>query len=341
MRAIVIREAGGLDKLIATEVEWPRIDAGQVLVRVHATGVCHRDLLDREGKYPFMRRPIVTGHEFAGEIVEVHPSVTSWKVGERVVNLHRPPCGECEGCRAGDETLCMGSPYMFGLTVDGSYAEYVAAHAGALVRMPDVVPYDGACFLMCTAAVALRALRTHARLVAGETVVITGASGGVGIHAVQVAKILGARVIALTTSPAKVEALERAGADDVLVVKAGDFHREVLARTGGGAAVALELVGAPTFNSSLRSLRMGGRMVIVGNVTAERVEVNPGWLILRQVSVTGSSSARRQDVEDVLAWVAAGRLTPIIAGRMPLDGARAAQELLQQRGVTGRLVLLP
>src|SRR5258706_304353 len=148
---------------------------------------------------------------------------------------------------------------------------------GGQVRVPDGLATADAAFLHCTAAVALRALRRHGRLTAGQTVVMTGATGGVGIHALQVAKILGARVIAVTSSERKVDALRAAGADDV-VVSTGAFHRDVMSRTDGGADVALELVGAPTFNSSLRSLRMGGRLALVGNVTAERVELNPGYL---------------------------------------------------------------
>src|SRR5262245_51339868 len=157
-----------------------------------------------------MRRPIVTGHELAGEVVELGPGVDGIGVGDRVVGLHRPPCGQCAECQAGDDARCARSPYVFGLTVDGCYAEYVAAHAAALVPLPAGVAFEEAAFLHCTAGVALRALRRIARLVAGETVLVTGASGGVGMHALQVAKLLGARVIAVTGSAAKVEALRGA-----------------------------------------------------------------------------------------------------------------------------------
>lgn len=338
MRAVVIREPGGVEKLELCEVEKPVAGDGQVVVRVRAAGVCHRDLLDRQGEYPFMRRPIITGHEFSGEVVEVgaHGELS---VGDRVVALHRPPCGACEECRRGEETRCTRAVHSFGLTVDGSYAEYVAASAAALVPLPREVPFEQAAFLHCTAAVALRALRHRARLEGGETVLVTGASGGVGVHALQIARILGARVVALTSHAEKAEALRALGADEVIVAGV-DFHREVLRRTGG-VDVALELVGAPTFNSSLRSLRGGGRLVVVGNVTAERVEVNPGWVILREVSVLGSLSASRRDVADVVDWVVRGRLSPVVAATLPLAEARAAQEQLARQSVIGRIVLVP
>lgn len=338
MHAIVIREPGGPERLEWAEVPTPEPGPGQALVRVRACGVCYRDIIDREGKYPFMRRPIVTGHELAGEITAVGPGASDFAVGDRVAATHRPPCGVCPACRRDDETMCSGSPVMYGLTVDGGYAEACLTWTASLVRVPPEVPLEQAAFLHCTAGVALRALRARAGLQAGETVVITGASGGVGIHAVQVAKILGARVIAVTSSPAKAEALTRAGADEV--VAAEGFHRALVERTGG-ADVALELTGAPTFQSALRALRSGGRLVVVGNVTTQPVEVNPGYIILRQLAVLGSSSASRADLATIFSWVTEGRLRPVIAERLPLREAARAQERLRQKGVVGRIVLEP
>lgn len=334
----MIREPGGLDRLELAELPRPVPGPGQVLVQVRAAGVCHRDLIDRRGGYPFMKRPVVTGHELAGEVVEVGGGA-SFAVGDRVCAVHRPPCGACDECRAGEETRCTQSVYSFGHTVDGSYADFVLAHAAALVLVPPEVPLDQASFLHCTAAVALRALRHRARVQAGEWVLVTGASGGVGVHALQLAKLCGARVIAVTSQPHKAEALARFGADEV-VVAPGDFQREVLRRTGG-VHVALDLVGAPTLHRSLRSLRAGGRLVVVGNVTTERIEVNPGWVILREAAILGSAGATRADVTDVLDWVRRGRLQPVIAATLPLTEARAAQERLERRDVVGRIVLVP
>ncbi len=335
MKAIVIREPGGLDRLELTELPISDPGVRQVRLRIAGCGVCYRDLLDREGKYPFMRRPIVTGHEFAGTIEAVGPEV-DFAVGDRVATTHRPVCGVCQACRTQDETHCLQSVASYGMTVDGGYAEQTIAYAASLVKVPDAVPLEEACFMHCTAAVALRALRSHARLQAGETVVITGASGGVGVHAIQVAHILGAKVIAVTSNLGKVEALRSVGADQV-VVGGHDFHKQI----GSTADVALDLVGAPTLNASQRSLRIGGRVVLVGNVTAERVEINPGLLIMKEISIHGSSSASRGDLAEVLSWVAAGKLRPVVAGRLPLAEARAAQARLLEKGVVGRLVLIP
>jgi D-arabinose 1-dehydrogenase-like Zn-dependent alcohol dehydrogenase len=342
MRAAVIRDIGSIE--LVEDWAEPTAGAGQVVVRVAACGVCYRDLIDRDGKYPFLRRPVVTGHEVAGTIERVGAGAGAFAVGDRVVAVHRAPCGACPACATGEETRCLASPVMYGVTVDGAYAERVALWESSLVRVPDGVALEAAAVLHCTAAVALRALRKHARLAAGETVVITGATGGVGVHAVQVARVLGARVIAVTSSEdkgARLRAELGLAAEEIVVARDAGWHKEVMARTGGGADVALELVGAPTFNASLRSLRFGGRLVVVGNVTTERVEVNPGYVIARELAVLGSASATRAELAEVLGWVQAGRLRPIIAARRPLGEARAAQAALSDKQVLGRQILVP
>ena len=339
MRAAVIRQIGALE--LVDDWPAPAAAAGQVVVRVAACGVCHRDLIDRGGGYPWMRRPVVTGHEVAGIVEAVGDGVRGFGVGDRVVAVHRAPCGECAACAGGDETRCAASLVMYGVTVDGAYAERVALWASSLVRVPDGLELAAAAVLHCTAAVALRALRRHGRLVRGETVVMTGASGGVGVHALQVARILGARVVAVTSSPDKAAALRELGADDVVGATDAHWHKQVMARTGGGADLALELVGAPTFNGALRSLRFGGRLVLVGNVTTERVEVNPGYLISREIGVVGSASATRAELGEVLGWAQAGELRPIIAARRPLGEAREAQAALADKRIVGRQLLVP
>ena len=337
MRAAVIREIGALE--LVDDWAEPKAGPGQVVVRVAACGVCYRDLIDRAGGYPFMRRPVVTGHEAAGTVEAVGEGVRGFAVGDRVATGLRAPCGACAACAAGDEVRCQGSPVMYGITVDGGYAERMVLWESSLVRVPDGVDLAAAAMLNCTAGVALRMLRRHARVVAGETVLITGASGGVGVHALQVAHILGARVVAVSSSEEKAARLKELGADDVVIARGESWHKEVLAR--GGADVALELVGAPTFNAALRSLRMGGRLVIVGNVTQERIEVNPGYLISRELSVAGSMGAAKSELAEVFRWVEEGKLRPVVAARRPLAEAREAQAALKEKSVVGRQLLVP
>jgi acryloyl-coenzyme A reductase len=339
MRAVVLRELGPAENLRLEEWPVPEVTRDHVLVRVRAAGVCHRDVVDRRGGFPLMKRPVVLGHEFAGEVVAVGDGVSTVRPGDRVVNVHRAPCGACDACRAGHEPRCQRSAEVFGLTIDGAYAELVLAHAGALVPLPAAIDYEHACFLACTAGVALRALRVHAALRPGQSVLVTGASGGVGLHAVQVARALGAKTWAVTSSPSKVDALRDAGADELLVSADASFHKQVRGR--GGVDVVLECVGVPTLNASLRSLRPMGRVVVIGNVTLERGEVNPGLLILSELGLVGSSGCSAADLGDVLGWVAEGKLRPVLAGTLSLGEAAEAHRRLETKAVTGRLVLVP
>ena len=343
MRAVVLRATGPAENLRLEEWPSPEPTPGHVVVRVRAAGVCYRDVVDRRGGFPLMKRPVIPGHELAGEVVAVGEGVAHLRPGDRVANVHRAACGDCEYCRAGEEPRCLRSLEVFGLTVDGAYAELVLAHGGCLVPLPEGLDFEHGCFLACTAGVALRALRSRAHLRAGETVLVTGASGGVGLHALQVARALGARTVAVTSSPAKAAALRAAGADEVVVAPAADFHKQV--RGAGGVHVVLDCVGQPTLNASLRSLRPMGRAVVIGNVTASassgRAEVNPGLLIVNELGLVGSSGCSVGDLRDVFAWVADGRVRPVLAGTLPLAGAAEAQRRLEERGVTGRLVLVP
>jgi D-arabinose 1-dehydrogenase-like Zn-dependent alcohol dehydrogenase len=341
MRALVLDAPNGGLRLEERPEPVPEPD--MVVLRVGACGVCYRDLIDRRGLYPWTRFPIILGHEIAGEVLAVGANVSGFAVGDRVVTTHRPACGACRPCREGEETRCERSVFSYAMTADGGYAERVLAHAGTLVRVPDGLPLEKACFLHCTAAVARRALFTRGGLRFGETVVITGASGGVGIHGLELARLAGARTIAVTTNEAKVDALERAGASEVVVAKPGTrFQDEVKRLTGGpGADVVLECTGGPTWQGSLRSVRPGGRVVLVGNVLGEKVELNPGYAILNEVAILGSSGASRADLEHVLALAAAGKLTPVLAETLPLEKAEEAHTRLRDRGVTGRLVLVP
>jgi acryloyl-coenzyme A reductase len=342
MRAVVLREPGGPDKLIPSTVPDPVPDPNEVLVRVRASSVCGRDLIDRRGAFPFMKLPTILGHEFAGEIEALGDAARAagFREGDRVANLHRPVCGECARCTAGEELLCERAFQSFGHTIDGAYAERVVTHHRALVKIPDEVPLDAASTLMCTAGVALQAL-SRARLSAGETVVITGASGGVGTAALQIARHLGARVVAVTSSPSKVNALADLGAHEVVVSPDGKFTDEVRSRAGSPPDVALELTGSATFGAALKTLRRGGRMVVVGNIDTAKVSLNLGALILWGHTIMGSASCTRGDLERVLELTARGEIRAVIDRRLPLRQATDAHVLLEARAVFGRVVLVP
>lgn len=335
MRAIQVAAPDA--SLVLVDLPAPVAGPGEVVLQVAACGVCYRDLVDRQGRYPLLRFPATPGHEIAGVVLSCGEGVSHFAPGDRVVTLHRAPCGACAACRAGDDARCASDLSWYGHNTPGGYAEQVLADARSLVRVPAGLALADASFLNCTAAVALRGLRTHARLQPGERVLVTGASGGVGLHGAQVARALGAEVIAATSDPQKVDALAPF-ADRVLVSAPGELHKQA---KGLGVEVVLDCVGAPTLNASLRSLRPGGRLVVLGNVDQERLSLNPGYLILNEISLHGSAISARRDLEDVLAWAAQGRLQPQRQASLPLEDAARAQETLAARGARGRLVLSP
>jgi NADPH:quinone reductase-like Zn-dependent oxidoreductase len=342
MRAVVLERTGSAAELHCRDWPEPEISGDGVLVKVHAAGVCGRDLIDRRGGFPMMKLPTVLGHEFAGEVVAVGSEVREFSRGNRVANLHRPWCGDCASCVAGETIDCERAWQSFGHTIDGAYAELVAAPARALVKIPEGVDDLQAASLGCTAAVAFRALTRVAGVRMGETVLVTGASGGVGLAALGLARLAGARVIATTGSESKAEALRAAGADEVVVMEEGGFAGHVKSLTGGGGVnVALELTGAATFKESLRSLRPHGRLVVIGNIDVGKVSVSLGPLILFAHRIVGMRSYSRFDLETCFDLVKRGRLRPVVDRTLPLEKAREAHELLESRAVTGRVMLLP
>lgn len=342
MKAIVLERPGPPENLSMQDLPMPHVTSRHVLVKVRACGVGYRDLIDRRGDMPMMRTPIVLGHEFAGEVVEVGENVQRWRSGDRVLNLYTASCGHCDQCLGGDERHCRALSESFGLTVNGGYAEYVLGHERALEALLPEIPWDVAATLYSATGVGFNNTANAARVRPGERVLVTGASGGVGSAAVQTAKLLGATVWAVTSSAAKAGDLQALGADEVIVSTAGDFHKQVLAATNGeGVDAAIDCVGAPTLNASLRSLRPHGRVVVVGNLDARRVELNLGYLLVRSLTIIGSDNITRTALRQVMQLVRDGRIRPRIHERLPLERAADAHRLLEARGATGRVVLIP
>ena len=307
----------------------------EVVVAVEACGVCHRDCIDRAGRFAFVQVPITPGHEAVGRVVAVGPDVRAWRIGDRVASMHRDHCGDCPACARGETSLCERAAAVLGLLVDGGYASWLRAPERGFYRVPDDVPAPLAAVLHCTFGTAYRGLVRAAGLAAGMRALVTGAAGGVGAAAVQVAARLGATVVAVVRRPEQAGAVEALGAHEVVVDAEGRFHKRVRA-----VDVAIDGVGAPTFNPALRALRLGGTVVAVGNVVDARADVNLGYVITRALRIVGSSGATPADLGEVLALHAARPLTMPIT-TMPLADADRAQRALVAGGVHGRIVLVP
>lgn len=316
----------------------PEPTGKNVVVEVEACGVCHRDLLDRGGRFPFLQMPITPGHEAAGRVVAVGPDVTDWKLGDRVGSMHRDACGACKSCLRGDTTLCEGAASVLGILVDGGYARHLVVPESALFALPDGLSAPEAAVLHCTFGTAYRDLHALGRVERGDRVLVTGANGGVGSAAIQIAVRLGAEVIAIARDERHRALLQRLGAHAVVIDPGDAFHKKSAV---GSVDVALDTVGKSTFNSALRSLRIGGRLVVVGNIVPEQVSLNLGFVITKGLSILGGSGATRRDMAELLALHAERPFHVAIDRVLPLAQAEEAQRAVQKGGLSGRVVLTP
>jgi NADPH:quinone reductase-like Zn-dependent oxidoreductase len=217
----------------------------------------------------------------------------------------------------------------------------VAPIAG-IGHVPDGMPWEVAATVCCTAGTAVHVLRTRGRVQEGETVLVTGASGGVGLQTVQLARLDGAHVIAVTSSESKVEALHNAGAHEVVVSPDLDFSRQVRKLTRNeGVDVAIEIVGSATFAQTLKSMAPGGRVVVVGNLESGTIDLNPGLVIVKELEILGAYATTQAELETALQLTHAGLLTPYVTEVLPLREAASAHVRLENRKVAGRLVLSP
>jgi D-arabinose 1-dehydrogenase-like Zn-dependent alcohol dehydrogenase len=342
MKAVVLREFGGPDNLKVEDVPAPdpkKLREREVLIRVRAVGVCYHDIINRNGNLPRTKLPSVMGHEIAGEVVAVGSAVSNFRHGDRVATIQRVHCGRCDLCRRGRTTLCKEGVF-FGEEIPGGYAELVVSEEQGLARVPNEVPFEEASICACTIGTAIHVVRTRGGVQLDESVLITGASGGVGLHAIQVCRLTGARVYAVTSSPQKAARLKETGADEVIVAPDLKFADKVRRLTGGrGVDVALEITGALTFDQSLRSLSPAGRLIVVGNLETRNVAFMPGLVILKELEIRGSFATTTTELAESFRLVTEGRVKPVVTKVMGLADVARAHQILYEKGVTGRIVL--
>jgi D-arabinose 1-dehydrogenase-like Zn-dependent alcohol dehydrogenase len=284
----------------------------------------------------------VLGHEVVGEVIEVGEGVTGWRVGERAASLQRMSCGACEHCRQKRNSLCKVDRRFFGEEIWGGYAPLMTAPAPGICHVPDSLSWPDAATACCTTGTAVHAARTRGRVRRGETVLVTGASGGVGLQVVQLCAHDGASVIAVTSSQAKVRALEEAGARAVVVAPDLEFYGEVKRITrGAGVSLALEIVGSRTLTQTLKCMAPGGRVVVVGNLDTGRFELNPGLVIVKELEIMGAYATSRDELDVALELTASVKVRSCVSEVVPLAEAARVHTRLENREIAGRVVLVP
>jgi alcohol dehydrogenase, propanol-preferring len=327
--------------LRVTDVSAPSVGPGQVLVRIHAAGVCGTDLHILDGMIKPDPYPMTIGHEAAG-VVEAAANDTGLSPGDRVAIYNKIYCGWCDQCLAGRPNICDREPGQLGFNMDGGDAEYAVVPERNLLPVPENVDFATAAVLTCAGMTAVHATKMSG-LRLGNTAVVDGI-GGVGILVVQAARAAGARVIAVADSAEKRDlALAHGAADGIIIAGAADYATlpaAVRELTGGrGADVFFELVGTTdSMTAGIRCLAKGGRFVSTG-YTDQPLSVHPIELILSETSLVATVAATRQDLHDALRLASTGEMTVPIARHYSLDGLQDALDALRKRSVLGRQVL--
>jgi len=338
MRAAVVHAHGGPEQTVF-EPAWPRpaVKPGYVLLRVRACSLNYHDIFTRRSmpgiKVPL---PIVIGSDIAGEIAELGPGVNGWAAGDRVLVDPLPVADE-------------GAPKgMIGEMYDGGRAEYCLAWAPQLVKLPDDVNFETAASLPLAYATAHRMMVTIGQVKAGETVVVLGASGGVGTACVLLAKLAGARVIACAGSADKAERLKALGADHVVNYREQKVMDAVHALVGkprisgsGGVDVVVNFTGGNSWQEGIRCLKVGGRLLTCGATAGydEHIDVRYVWTF--ELKLMGSNGWRREDIVSLLELARSGRMKPVVDKVLPLEDIREAERLMEEREVFGKIVVTP
>jgi NADPH:quinone reductase-like Zn-dependent oxidoreductase len=342
MKAIHIREHGGLDKLIYDEVPTPKPGPGEVLVKVRAAGANHFDHDIREGVSGIEHKmPHVLGIEGVGEVAELGPEVTGHVVGDRVVIFAVKFCGHCHLCLSGLEGTCMNRSLM-GVQIWGCLAEFALCNANQLIPLPGNVSFEDAAASVICYGTAWHMAVWHGAVQAGGTVLVNAAGSGVGMSAIQIAKLHGARVIASAGSDAKLAKARELGADETVNYRTQALGAECLKMTGGrGVDLVVESVGGDVLSQSIEALAFNGSLVTCGAHAGEIVPINMIELFRKHIRLQGSHYASRIEVRRVFDLLAAGDLKPVIHGVYPLKEFPAVAKLVANRDFFGKMILVP
>ena len=340
MRAAIFHEFGGPEVVRIAEAPTPVPAPGEVLVRVVAAAMNHLDLWVRRGLPIETTMPHIGGSDIAGTVETLGDGVRDVEPGAAVIVDPSLSCGCCEWCVRGEDPLCLGYR-IIGEHTQGGFAEFVAVPAANLYALPPDADFDVAAASPLPFLTAWRGLITRARLRAGESVLVTGASGGVGSAAVQVARLAGARTFAVTTAE-NVERVRALGADVVYDREAVDYSKEIWRDTDKrGVDVIFDSVGRATWHQNMRAAARAGRIVVYGATTGPDAKTDLRQVFWKQIEIIGTTMSNRSEFRTVMDLVMDGRLVPVVDVVWPLERAREAHERLEAGRQFGKIVLRP
>jgi 2-desacetyl-2-hydroxyethyl bacteriochlorophyllide A dehydrogenase len=335
MLAVVVARYGGRLEVMNRPV--PRPGAGEVLVRVRASGLCSTDLHLLSGRMSLGNLPRILGHESAGEILELGEGVKGWNAGDRVTVAVDVVCGQCRHCLTGQTQRCV-SMQRIGFERDGGHAEYVAVPAANLISLPPTLAYEAAAILPDAVACMYHSLVDRGKVGAGHKVLILGV-GGLGIHGVQIARLAGASVIATSRQPQRLKIAEQYGA--IALNTATESLKDGVNKLtrGEGMDLVVDNIGTrASVREGLSLLRPGGKLLVVAYLD-DTFEVPSIPLFKTEQEIIGCRGSSKRDLEEVVQLTASGELTPVIGVHYPLEQIGAAVERLERGDFVGRIVL--
>lgn len=340
MKAVRIHEFGGPEVLRYEDVSDPKPRKDQVLLRVRACALNHLDIWVRKG-LPGVNLPHILGSDIAGEIAEIGEYVTGFKPGQRVLLAPMSFCNRCEYCTAGFQNQCREFTVL-GNRVDGGNCELMAVPAVNVIPIPDTLGFNEAASVPLVFLTAWHMLTGRARIRPGQTVLVLGASSGVGIAAIQIAKLFNTRVITTAGDETKLEKARALGADYGIKHYKQKISEEVKKITNKeGVDIVIEHVGPATWDESVKSLKPAGTLVTCGATTGPQAALDLRFVYSRQLSILGSYMGTMGELYEVLGHVFAGRLKPVVDRTFPLKEIRAAHEHMEKSQMFGKIVLQP
>jgi len=340
MKAIYFEKHGGPEVLTLGERPAPVTGPGQVRVAVRAASLNHIDLFLRRGLPGIkLELPHIPGCDAAGVVSELGPGVTSLEIGDRVLMNPSLSCGKCEFCQRGDVSMC-NSYKLVGEHTSGTCCEQIVLPAENAIPFPESMTFEDAASLPLVFVTAWRMLITRGRLRAGEDVLIHGASAGVGIACIQIAKTAGARVFAAASTEEKLELCRSLGADVLINGEKEDVARRIREETGRrGVDVVVDYVGKATWVKSLKSLSRGGRLVTCGATTGYNPEEDLRHVFYRQLEIIGSTMGSRNELMAPLKLIFEGRMRPVVSDVYDLKDTAEAHRAMEARKTLGKIVI--
>jgi NADPH:quinone reductase-like Zn-dependent oxidoreductase len=341
MKAVIFEQHGGPEVFKFTEVADPQIKSDQVLIEVRACALNHLDVWVRAG-LPGITIPLphILGDDIAGVVRKVGELVTWVKAGDEVMLQPGVSCGHCAECLAGRDNMC--DEYdIIGYRRDGGYAELVAVPGVNVIPKPGNLSWPEAAALPLVTLTAWHMLVARARVRSGEDVLVHAAGSGVGSLGIQIAKLLGARVITTASSDEKLAKARELGADETINYKREDWPKEVRRLTNGrGVDVVFEHTGAMTWPGSILSLKKGGRLVTCGATSGYDGRTDLRHVFYRHLTILGSMMGSKADLLAAMKFIKSGQIRAVIDRTLPLADARKAHELMEDRAQFGKLVLV-